>query len=57
MVANVQIAILDEQGKVIEQGEASRTERNWWEFPSSATGKTILAEAWDLPGNVTKLAA
>jgi hypothetical protein len=38
----------------LETGEAMRGEANWWEFASDIQGKTVVAQAWDLPGNVTK---
>ena len=55
MVANVQVTILDEKRKVMQKGEAARSDGDWWEFASTATGRTILIEAYDLPGHVTKL--
>jgi hypothetical protein len=55
LVTRVQITILDDEGCVLEKGEAVRTEGDWWEFVSPAVGKTVIAEARDLPGNVTKL--
>lgn len=54
MVAKVQVTLLDEGGNVLERGEAVRGKRDWWEYAPQAEGKTLLAEAWDLPGNVTK---
>jgi len=38
-----------------EAEEAIRAEENWWEFATHTAGKTVLAEAWDLAENVTKL--
>ena len=55
LVTRVQITILDNEGCVLEKGEAVRKEGDWWEFVSPAVGKTVIAEARDLPGNVTKL--
>jgi len=55
MVANVQVTILDEKRKVMQKGEAARSDGDWWEFASTAAGRTILIEAYDLPGHVTKL--
>ena len=55
MVTRVQVTVLDEQGAVLEKGEATRAEGDWWEFPSHAEGKKIVAEAWDLPKNVATL--
>jgi hypothetical protein len=54
MVAKVQVTILDEEGQALEKGEATKAEGNWWEFTSNAEGKTLIAEAWDLPNHMTK---
>ena len=54
-VTKVQVSVLDGESRVLETGEAVREEDDWWEFASQTEGKTIVAEAWDLPGNVTKL--
>jgi hypothetical protein len=54
MVTKVIITIRDEQGKLLEAGEAIRQEGDWWEYIPHITGKTITAEAWDLPGNVNR---
>jgi hypothetical protein len=53
-VTKVVITILDEQGKLLEAGEATRQEEDWWEYTPTIMGKTIIVEAWDLPGNVAK---
>ena len=53
MVTRVQVTILDEAGKVIEKGEAVKADGDWWEFASMKDGK-ILAEAWDLAGNIAR---
>ena len=55
LVAKVQVSVLDEAGTVLETGEAVRAGEDWWECPIHATGKTILAEASDLPGHATRL--
>jgi hypothetical protein len=54
MVARVSVTVLDSQGKIAEAGEATRKRGNWWEYTPQTTGKTIRAEAWDLPGNVVR---
>ena len=54
-MTKVKVTILDDEGGVLEAGEAVREEGDWWEFVSRADGKTVVAEARDLPGNVTKL--
>lgn len=59
MVVKVVVTVVDAEGKVIEKGEAwkvdssTRSESDWWEVDLSAEGK-VVAEAWDLAGNVTK---
>jgi hypothetical protein len=55
LVTKVQVTVLDAESRVLETGEAVRGEGDWWEFASRAEGKTVIAEARDLPGNVTKL--
>ncbi len=54
MVVRVQVTILDEEGKVVEKGEARKVESDWWEVDLSAEGK-VVAEAWDLAGNIFKM--
>ena len=54
LVTRVRVTVLDEDGTVLEMGEAARSEGDWWEFASHVEGKTIKAEAWDLPKHVTK---
>jgi hypothetical protein len=56
LVTKVRVTVLDgPDGNVLERGEAVRRRGNWWEFASQTDGKTIVAEAWDLPGHVTRL--
>jgi len=54
LVTRVQVTVLDHDGQVMERGEAVRSGGDWWEFTSNTEGKTVIAEAWDLPENVTK---
>jgi hypothetical protein len=54
-VARVQVTIRDERGKKLESGEATRDSGNWWKYKTQTKGGSILAEAWDLPENVTSL--
>jgi hypothetical protein len=54
MVTRVRVTVLDQEGSVLEKGEAVRGEGDWWEFTSQTEGKKIIAEAWDLPKNVTR---
>jgi hypothetical protein len=55
LVTKVKVTVLDDENRVLQTGEAVREQDDWWEFASQTEGKTIVAEAWDLPGNVTKL--
>jgi hypothetical protein len=55
LVSRVRVSILDGSGQLLEAGEATRGQGDCWEFASRAQGKTIIAEAWDLPGHVTRL--
>jgi hypothetical protein len=52
-VTQVLITFSDEQGKILEQGNASPVEDSSWEYKTSSTGN-ILVEAFDLAGNVTR---
>jgi hypothetical protein len=54
-VTKVQVTVLDDESRVLETGNAVQGEDGWWQFAPRAQGKTVIAEAWDLPGNVTKL--
>jgi len=56
MVTKVLVNILDEEGKVLEKGEAVRKnpKTKWWEYATHTEGQ-IMAEAWDLAGNRHKL--
>jgi hypothetical protein len=54
-VTRVQVTILDGQGQIIRKGEGIRTDRNCWEFSTHVKGNILIAEAWDLAGNVAKL--
>lgn len=49
-VAGVSVSVLDENGEVLEQGEAVQGRGDWWEYSPSAAGKVVV-EARDLPGN------
>ena len=54
MVTRVRISVLDADGRVMEMGEAVRRRGSWWEFPIQSQGQTLRAEAWDMPGHVTR---
>ncbi|HLO31858.1 MAG TPA: hypothetical protein VK249_22100 [Anaerolineales bacterium] len=51
-VIRVMISILDEEGGIVEQGEAIRGEFGLWEYETATEGR-VRVEAWDLAGNVT----
>jgi hypothetical protein len=53
LVDKVQVTILDEEGKTLEQGQAVHTGGSWWEYVTATEGR-VRVEAWDLAGNVTK---
>ena len=52
-VTKVQVTIVNKSGKVLAKGEAAKGKGNWWDYVTQAEG-SILVEAWDLAGNVTK---
>lgn len=51
MVTKVRVMILDTRGKMVEKGEGIKGQGDWWDYVSRTKGK-IVAEAWDLAGNV-----
>ena len=53
MVVKVVVTVLDEEGKVMKKKESVKTEGDWWEVDFVGDGK-VVAEAWDLAGNVGK---
>ena len=53
MVVKVVVTVLDEEGKVMKKKESVKTEGDWWEVDLVGDGK-VVAEAWDLAGNVGK---
>jgi len=55
LVARVKVTVLDQDGKVLEAGEAVKGEGDWWEFASHTKGKTIRAQAWDLAEHATEM--
>jgi hypothetical protein len=52
----VRITISNEQGEILEQGQAVQVDDIWWEY-GSATAGSVRVEAFDLAGNVTSLSA
>jgi hypothetical protein len=59
LVARVHVQILDSEGSVLEEGEAFQRDPEaipeWWEYGTHTAGVKIAVEAWDLPGNRTRL--
>ena len=55
LVTRVRVSVLDGDGRVVEAVEAVKRRGNWWEFGTQVQGQAITAEAWDLPGHVTKV--
>jgi hypothetical protein len=53
LVVRVRVSILDEGGKVLEQGEAASQNAELWKYTCSASGR-IRVEVWDLAGNVVR---
>ena len=49
-VAGVRVMVHDEQGRLLESGDAVQQQKNWWEYVPKAEGR-ISASAWDIPGN------
>jgi hypothetical protein len=54
-VTQVWVVVLDEAGYSLETGDAIRAEEDWWEYAPCTEGKRVLAKAFDLPGNCTRL--
>lgn len=52
LVAQVIVMILNDQGETLEQGQATPSHENEWEYSPTANGK-IVVEAKDLAGNTT----
>lgn len=56
LVTKILVTVMDEQEKMLEQGQAQQVNQAIWEYSAQATGKVIV-EAWDLPGNKTRVEA
>ena len=50
MVAGVKVTVRDGQGQLLEAGDASQVEKDWWEYMPHSAGR-VSACAWDIPGN------
>ena len=53
LVTRVRVTIVNADGEVLESGDASQVDTDWWEYPVSTEG-IIEAVAWDMAGNKTK---
>ena len=49
-VASVIVRIHDENGRLVEAGDAHQTQKDWWEYTPTAAGR-ISISAYDIPGN------
>ena len=56
MVTKVLVMIMDDQEKVLEQGQATQVNEILWEYITQAAGRVIV-EVYDLPGNTTRVEA
>jgi hypothetical protein len=54
LVAKVFVTVLDNDGKILEKGDAVQEgDSEWWKYAPQRAGR-VLVEARDLAGNVTK---
>jgi hypothetical protein len=53
LVERVLVTILDEEGKMLKQGQAVQVDGPWWEYVIATEGR-VRVDAWDLAGNVTR---
>ena len=53
MVTRVTVAILDETGRQLEQGEAKLEIGVWWDYRAANQGR-VQVDACDMAGNVTQ---
>ncbi len=54
MVAGVRVVVHDENGKLVDSGEAVQFQKDWWEYTPKAAGR-VSASAWDLPANKVRI--
>ena len=54
MVAGVRVLVHDEQGRLLESGDAVQQQNDWWEYVPKLAGR-VSAFAWDLPGNKARM--
>ena len=55
MVDKVRVDIRDEQGKLLEAGDAHRLENDMWEYTPRLDGKQVVVRAFDIPGNSARM--
>jgi hypothetical protein len=58
LVARVRITCLDANDGQLEQGEAAQMQGQWWQYtPQRIPGMQdrLIAEAWDLAGNLVRM--
>jgi hypothetical protein len=53
LVTRVRVTIVSAEGEVLDVGNASQVDKDWWEYASTAEGMIEVA-AWDLAENKTK---
>ena len=53
MVTRVTVTILSDEGKRLEQAEATTNQRVWWDYQATHRG-LVRVEAWDFASNVTR---
>ncbi|MGA7193766.1 MAG: hypothetical protein WBW94_09055 [Anaerolineales bacterium] len=53
-VASLRVMMVDDNGSVLEEGDAVQLGGDWWEYETTAAGNAI-AEARDLAGNVVRM--
>jgi hypothetical protein len=52
-IGNLIFRQLPDGTTVLEWGDATRGEGDWWDFAYQTEGSTIQAEAWDAPKHMT----
>jgi hypothetical protein len=54
LVAGVRVMIHDAKGQLVEAGEATQFQKDWWEYTPKLVGR-VSTLAWDLPGNRVRM--
>ncbi|MGE5373653.1 MAG: hypothetical protein ACM3XO_01255, partial [Bacteroidota bacterium] len=54
LVDDVRVMVHDEQGRLVEAGNAHQFQKDWWEYTPRTTGR-VSTVAWDLPGNKVRM--